>query len=519
MIPRSDQEIARFRAAFEALPADIRPGIDSETLDSILDAAGRLADDVLAPLDPVADRQGCRIEGGRVVTPTGYPEAWQALAEGGWLGLDQPERHGGSALPITLKAMVTALFDRACPAFGMAAGASVSAAALLEEHAPEDVATEWVPALINGERAATIAVSESDAGSDVGRMRTRAVRNGDSWRIHGTKQWISFGDHDLTGMIGHCLLARTGEDPGGRGLSLFLVPSVLPDGTRNAIEVVRIEEKLGLHGSPTCALSFDGAQAVMLGTPERGLPQLFTMIVLMRLQVGCQGLACAVRATEITEAYAEERLQGGDPKAPPVPIARHPDVARQLQSMRSRTEILRAAVLHLTCLLDRGPEDAEAAALAQFLLPLVKAHGAETGFDVANAGIQVLGGAGYTREWPLEQSLRDIRVAAIYEGTTGMQGIDFLERRLMRNGSGFEAFRAAATGPVATAFAALVDDLRKVKDADKRLAAADAVLRAGWLAVSEWLSPRLAEAERPLDLEAEFALRRAIIARCCGWDR
>ena len=522
MIPPSTQEIARFRAAFDAVPGDLRPDIDAETLDSVLDAAGRLADEVLAPLDPVADQMGCRLDGGRVRTPKGYGAAWRALAEGGWLGLDQPEAYGGSALPITLRTMVTALFDRACPGFGMAPGATVSAAALLAEHAPAAVAEDWIPALLSGDRTATIAISEADAGSDVGRIRTRAVPDGGDggggWRIHGSKQWISFGDHDLAPLIGHCLLARSGDQPGGRGLSLFLVPSLRSDGTRNAIQVIRIEEKLGLHGSPTCALSFDGAEAVMLGAPERGLPQLFTMIVLMRLQVGCQGLACAARATEIAQGYASARRQGGDPSAPPVPIAQHPDVARHLHAMRSRTETLRAALLHLSALLDRGPEDGDASALAQFLLPLIKAHGAETGFDVANAGIQVLGGAGYTRDWPLEQSLRDIRVASIYEGTTGMQAIDFLDRRLIRDSRGFDLFCAQATGPVARAFAALVADIRRTQRPETRLSAADAVLRAGWLAITEWLAPRLPEDARPVDLEAEFALRAATVSRICGCD-
>jgi len=507
MIPTSAAEIARFRAAHDAMPDATRPEIDPGLLDSILDTAGRLADDVLAPLDGLADRQGCRVERGRVLTPDGYPSAWQAVADGGWLGLDLGEEYGGSDLPLPLKAMTMALFDRAGLAFNMACGATASASVLLAEHAPEHVAADWIPALIAGRRAATICISESDAGSDVGRMRTRAEPDGDHWRIHGTKQWISFGDHDLAPRIGHCLLARTGDAPGGRGLSLFLVPSTLDDGSPNGVSLIRIEDKLGLHGSPTCALSFDGSQAVLLGTPERGLPQLFTMISMMRLQVACQGLSAAARATEIAETYAAERRQGGDPTQPPVPIALHPDIRRQLAEMRSRTEILRAVVLQLAACMDRSPDDPDAAALAQFLLPLAKAHGAETGFDVTNAAIQVLGGAGYTRDWPLEQTLRDIRVAAIYEGTTGMQGIDFAERRLVRDPSGYDVFRKEATGPIAAAFGSLVADLRAAP-APRRLAAADAVLRAGWLAIAEWLGPRLpGDARQQLeDLDGQFSL-------------
>lgn len=492
MIPSSHNEVNRFQRAFAALPQEARDLVDADTLDSILGAAARIADDVLAPLDEGADRQGCRVENGRVKTPAGYREAFAAVTEGGWIGLDQPEDYGGSALPILLRAITTALFDRAGLAFGMSTGATISGAALLAEHAPADVAQDWIPALIAGERTTTICISESDAGSDVGRMGTRAERDGDEWHIHGNKQWISFGDHDLTDRIGHCLLARTGDAPGGFGLSLFLVPSTFEDGSRNAISLIRIEEKLGLHGSPTCALSFDGARATLLGTPARGLSQLFTMISVMRLQVACQGLACAARATEISEDYAAERLQGGDPKAPPVAISSHPDVQRQLRWMRGQTEALRAVVMQLASSMDAGKTDPHAAALAQLLLPLAKSHGSEIGFDVTNAGIQVLGGAGYTRDWPLEQALRDIRVAAIYEGTTGMQAIDFVERRLIREPQGFDAFVVVASGPLVDRFVALVAELRAAAPSN-RLAAADAVLRAGWLAVVDWLGPRLPE--------------------------
>lgn len=495
MIPSSRSEIGRFHAALAAMPDDERPEIDTDMLGQILDAAGRLADEVLAPLDANADRQGCRIESSRVLTPTGYGAAWRALAEGGWLGLDQPEDFGGSALPVTLKAMTTALFDRAGLALGMASGATVSASVLLSEHAPRDVASEWIPALISGERAATICISEVEAGSDLGRMRSRATPEGDHWRVTGTKQWISFGDHDLAPRIGHCLLARTDDAPGTRGLSLFLVPSHLDDGAPNGISLIGIEEKLGLHGSPTCALSFEGSKAILLGKSERGLPQLFTMITMMRLQVACQGLAAAARATDIAEAYAAERRQGGAPTEPPVPIGNHPDVRRQLDIMRSRTEVLRAVILQLSSCIDRAGHDTEAAALAQFILPLAKAIGSETGFDVANGAIQILGGAGYTRDWPVEQTLRDIRVAAIYEGTTGMQALDFTERRLIREPAGYDAFRRRATGPLATAFAGLVDEIRAAAP-DRRQAAADAVLRAGWLALTEWLGPRLPDEAR-----------------------
>ncbi|MBF9034381.1 acyl-CoA dehydrogenase [Rhodobacterales bacterium HKCCE2091] len=519
-MPSAAPEGDRLLAALEATPGwhrllELRPEIDRDVAAGVLDAAARLADDVLAPLDRPADIEGCRVEAGRVRTPSGYAAAWSAMAEGGWLGVDLPEERGGSGLPIAIQACTEVLFDRACPAFGMAGGASRSAAILLQEHAPDDVAEDWVPAIVSGERTATICISEPDAGSDVGRIRTRAERAGDVWRITGQKQWISFGDHDITDTIGHCLLARSGDQPGGRGLSLFLVPNRRADGSDNGISVIRIEEKLGLHGSPTCALAFEVSEAHLLGTAERGLPQLFTMIAMMRLQTGCQGLGTAVRARDIAEGYAAERRQGGRPDAPPVIIDTHPDVIRQLGVLRGMTGVLRAAVIELALAMDLGHIEpgGDHGDWAAFLLPLVKNFGAETGFQAASAGIQVLGGAGYTQEWPLEQSLRDSRVFAIYEGTTGMQGIDFLERRLVREPAAFEAFMARAKGPLARRLAALGEALRGA-DAGDRLAVADDWLRAGWLALTEYLAPRLTEDEaRPAiaQISERFAVHEAAI--------
>ncbi len=493
-------DAARVLAALDRFP------VDREVAAAVLDAAVRLADGVLAPLDEAGDRIGCRLEGGRVLCPPEYAEGWAAVAAGGWIGLDLPEALGGSGLPLVMQAAAQQVLDRGGIGFNMGWQASRAAAHLLAQRAP-DLALEWVPALIAGDRAATICISEPGAGSDVGRIRSRAVFDG-RWRITGTKCWISYGDHDVVPLIGHCLLARTSDAPGSRGLSLFLVPS------GPGVAVTRIEDKLGLHGSPTCVLDFEGAEGHLIGEPGRGLAQLFTMIELMRLQTGCQGLGAASRACDLAEGYALERLQGGSPEAPPAPIARHPDVRRQLTAMRSATEILRAAVLELAAVLDLARNGGDHAALAAFLLPLVKNFGAETGFLVASGAVQVLGGAGYTRDWPAERLLRDTRVLSIFEGTTGMQGIDFLERRLVRDRRGFDAFlaRARAEGAdpaVIEPFAALAGELIACPDETRRLAAADAWLRAGWVAVSAWLAPRLAPAERPGLLPERLALHAA----------
>lgn len=517
----SDQQ-RRSLAALAATPGwagvCAASGMDDETAAAVLSAAGQLAEGVMIPLDVTADREGCRMEGGRVRVPGAYHGAWAAYAAGGWIGLDLPEALGGSGLPVSLQAMAAQIFDRACPAFNMATGASRSGAVLLAERAPE-LAAEWVPALIAGERAATICISEPGAGSDVGRLRTRAVREDGVWRVTGQKIWISFGDHDLVPRIGHCLLARTSDQPGTRGISLFLVPNLRADGGDNGVTPVRIEEKMGLHGSPTCVLAFEGAEAHLIGEVDRGLPQLFTMIELMRLQTGGQGLGLATRACDVAEAYAQERAQGGDPRLPPVPIARHPDVQRQLAQMRARTEVLRAAVAELGCTMDlaRGDpagSDTDAGAYAAFLLPLIKTFGAETGFDVANRGIQVLGGAGYTAEWPLERAARDARVLSIYEGTTGMQALDFLERRTVKDRAGLEAFLSRAEaleGPgaeVITRFAALARALPGALP-DGRLWIADDWLRCGWLALTALLAPRVAQ----WDATAAEAVTAQIVER------
>ncbi|MEZ5667189.1 MAG: acyl-CoA dehydrogenase family protein [Alphaproteobacteria bacterium] len=495
--------------------AALRPELDAETVTLAVDAAAGLAEQTLAPLDPVADRQGCRLDRGRVVTPDGYGAAWRTLARAGWIGIDLPEIHGGQGLPLALQAACQPLLDRACPAFMMAAGASRCAARLLAAVADADTARDWIPMLVAGAWAATICISEPDAGSDVGRIRTAARRTADGWRVTGTKTWISFGDHDLAERIGHCLLARSGSDPGTRGLSLFLVPDRHPDGTRNGVTVERIEEKMGLHGSPTCTLRFADAQAVPLGTEGRGLAALFAMIAPMRLLTGCQGLGIAFGAHAVARRYAGERRQGGAPDAEQPPIASHDDVRRQLIAIESDIAILQAATLELATAMDLADSEPDPdartahAAAAAWMLPLIKTFGAETGFNAASAAIQLLGGAGYTREWPVEQALRDSRVLTIYEGTTGMQALDFLKRRHWADGGAglatvlarmrqeITACRAVApaaadAAAIVDAFAALAAEMLGRRDTPRRGEyGADGFLRAGWLCMSAWMAARL----------------------------
>jgi alkylation response protein AidB-like acyl-CoA dehydrogenase len=486
--------------------------LDDGMADALLDEAAKLAERVLAPLNAPADRIGCKLEGGRVRTPPGYGDAWRALAEGGWIAPDLPEPLGGMGLPTAVQAAAQTLFDRGCMAFMMAPGASRCAAHLLADCAP-DLAADWGPALTRGDRAATIAISEPGAGSDAGRIRTRATRDGDVWRVTGEKIWISFADHDMAGPIGHCLLARTSDTPGTRGLSLFLVPDRLSDGTPNGCSVTRIEEKLGLHGSPTCALALDGARAHLIGEEGRGLAQLFAMIARMRLMVGGQGLGQAWAAWDAARLHADTRHQGGPPDTPPLPLSTHADVRRMLMDMEARVLVLAGAMLELATAMDAGAHDPAGAARASALMPLVKTFGAETGFDMASAAIQVMGGMGYTRDGGVEQRLRDTRVLAIYEGTTGMQAQDFLHRRLIRDeGTGLAALLAAARSEGADP--RVTDGIERLAtrlaDAtpDRRDAAADAFLRAGWVLVTAWMTARLSTCP-PWTGAAESLARRS----------
>ncbi|WP_323771255.1 acyl-CoA dehydrogenase family protein [Antarctobacter sp.] len=484
-------------------------GLDDTAVTQILGETFKLAEETLAPLAARADAEGCRVDNGRVRTPEGYGEAYRALGDGGWLAADLPDDLGGLGLPLALHVAAALPLEGAALPFMMLPGSSRAAAFCLAANAP-DLAAEWCPRLADGTWAATICISEPDAGSDVGRIRTKAKPQGDGWRISGTKCWISFGDQDMTDRIGHLLLARTGDAAEGtRGLSLFLVPNVTDDGVSNGIHVERIEEKLGLHGSPTCVLRFEDAAGTMIGAPGRGLPALFTMIERMRLQVGTQGAGVAASCARLARSYAQDRRQGGTPAAPAVPLTAHPDVDRQLLLMEARALLLAALVLETACTLDAAKAGSkQAAALAPVLLPLAKTFGGELGQDNASAAIQVLGGAGYTREWPAERHFRDVRITTIYEGTTGMQAQDLVLRRLLKDDRALDAFPGdapddLAVPPLLARFADLIGRL-KAADTTARLYGADGVLRAAWCVQSAVLAVRLqgmsAQTDRALDL-------------------
>lgn len=495
---------------------------DDAPVDDILTSAMRFADVHLAELNRIGDREGCRLVDGRVITPVAHKPAWDAYCADGWLMIDAAPALGGMGLSAALALAVQEAMDRACPAFGMMPVPIRAGSLLLDAFGDDAIKSEWLPRLMTGEWGATICISEPDAGSDVRRIRTRATANADgSWSVTGEKCWISFGDQDLTARIGHLLVARTGDR-----ISLFLVPDRFGD-NRNAIVVRRIEEKLGLHLSPTCALGFEGARAILIGEQGRGLQQLFVMIRQMRLATGVMGLGIAGRAFDVAMAYARERRQGGNGPAP-IAIVDHADVQRMLLGMAARVETLRGLIFaaanqfDLARLAPDADARADAAALAGWLLPIVKTLGGETGFDVASEAIQVLGGAGYTREWPVEQGLRDARVLTIFEGTTGLQAQDLLFRRVLADeGRGLRVFLAQARRDAVQcpALAECLDELELVaaglascspRDAE---AGATAFLDLAGLAASAWIAARLSAGNgsdplsRHLAIIGSFALK------------
>lgn len=486
--------------------------VEPDLVAAVLTEAQRFADTWLGPLNASADRNAPRLVDGHVQVSADHRAAWQAFVEGGWNAIDFEPEIGGQGLPLLIAVAVQQLFDRSHPAFGMLAVSTRSAARLLSASGDESLRQSWLPRMAAGDWTASICISEAGAGSDLGRMRTRAHRQADgSWTVTGEKQWISFGDHDLSERIGHCVLARTEAT---KGLSLFLVPDRLEDGNRNAVFVRRIEDKLGLHQSPTCAIGFEDAQAVLLSEEGRGLADIFVMIVNMRLAVAATGVGIASGAADLALQYAGERRQGGG-GAEPTLLAEHADVQRMLLSMSSDAEVLRGLVYATAVQADLArlsPDEAErnrSSALLQWLLPLIKTVGGETAFRNASGAIQVLGGAGYTTEWPAEQALRDARVLTIFEGTSGMQALDLLHRRLWRDrGLGLLEFldvaRADLAGAPRAGAAALelaldrLDEvagcLMELQDRPREAeAGAVALLDLAGLAARGWIAVRLSK--------------------------
>ena len=432
-------------------------GVDDDLLDAVLGEAGRFAAEAIAPLNAAANKAGCtRHQDGSVTTPPGFQEAYRQYREAGWGTLALPEEYGGQGLPHVMATAVEEFLNSACHAFNMYPGLTHGAVAVLEARGSEELKAAYLPRLVSGEWLGTMALTEPQAGTDLGLVRTRAAPNADgSFAVTGEKIFCSGGEHDLTDNIVHLALARLPDAPAGsRGISLFLVPKILPDGTRNAVSCGAIEHKMGLSGSATCAMHFEGATGWLVGEPNAGLAAMFIMMNAARLSCGVQGVAQAELAYQKAAAYALERRQGraAGSAEEADPLIVHPDVRRLLMDARAFTEGFRALVLWTAWQIDQGNED-----LVALLTPVIKAYGTDRGFETAVAMQQIFGGHGYITETGVEQIVRDARAPMLYEGANGVQALDLVGRKLLRDG-----------GQTVERFIALVEG--QCEDADETLA-------------------------------------------------
>src|SRR5437763_2760630 len=423
-----------------------------DLVDQVLDQAAKVAGDVIAPLNAVGDRERSRLENGVVRTPTGFADAYRSYVEGGWNSLPFDPAHGGQGLPQVVSTAVLEIWSSANMSFSLCPLLNIGAVELLQAHGSPEQKRLYLEKMISGEWTGTMNLTEPQAGSDVGALRTRAVKKGDHYEITGQKIFITYGDHDMAANIVHMVLARLPDAPAGtRGISLFLVPKRLvnPDGSlgaHNDLRCVSLEHKLGIHGSPTCVMAYGdrgGAAGYLVGEPNRGIECMFTMMNNARLNVGLQGVAIAERAYQQARDFARQRVQGrpaGVKAEGPLPIIHHPDVRRMLLDMRASTEAARALTYYVAAGIDRARHhpDADERARQQrrvdLLIPVVKAWCTDLGAEVASTGVQVHGGMGYVEETGAAQHLRDARIAPIYEGTNGIQANDLVARKLARDG-------------------------------------------------------------------------------------
>ncbi|MDA7415449.1 acyl-CoA dehydrogenase family protein [Xenophilus arseniciresistens] len=431
-------------AQLAALPA-FADSADAALMRQVLEEAGRFVGEVVAPLNRTGDEIGCRFDNGAVVSPPGFKEAYQAFWQAGWPALSAAVEDGGQGLPAVLDAVLYEWLSGANHGFTMAPGLLHGAYECLRHHGSEELKARYLSKIATGEWLATMALTEAHAGSDLGRVRTRATPQADgSVLLSGSKIFISGGEHDLTDNIVHLVLCRLPDAPEGpKGLSLVLAPKVLEDGTRNAIHCERIEEKMGLHGSPTCVLRFDEARGWLVGEAGKGLNAMFVMMNAARLHVALQGIGTLDAAWQKAHAYAQERQQmrvPGATGAEPSLIAEHPAIARILDTQRAWIDGGRLIAYRTGLQLDlarHAPEPKlreRAQRWCALVTPILKAACTQQGFEGASACLQVFGGHGYVREWGVEQHVRDVRVAMIYEGTNEIQAIDLLVRKVLPDG-------------------------------------------------------------------------------------
>lgn len=507
-----------------------------DVTDAILTEAGKLCEEVMAPLQRVGDTSPARLENGVVRTPPGYAEGYRAIVEGGWVGIAAPQDYGGMGLPMTVTAAVNEMMAAACLSLQLNPLMSQGQIEALEHHASEELKALYLPKLISGEWCGTMNLTEAEAGSDVGALRSRAEPNGDgTYAVTGQKIFITWGDNDFTANVCHLVLARLPDGaPGTKGISLFMVPKYIPDadgnpGKANSLKVVSLEHKLGLHGSPTAVMQYDGATGWLVGAPHGGMKAMFTMMNNARLGVGGQGIGVAEAAFQHALAYAMERKQGKTPVAGGSgAIVDHADVRRMLAMMKAETFAARAIGLACAVAIDMGRAtgDSDWQARAALLTPIAKAYGTDTGIEVAQIGIQVHGGMGFIEETGAAQFLRDARVTAIYEGTNGIQAMDLVARKMMDGGeaayrlleeiqTGAEAARASLpdlAGDVWNAAESLRETTEWLvgQDLNDRFAGAVPYLKAFALVLGGHFHLKAAQADGARTALARFFIRRLL---------
>ena len=449
--------------------------LEADFTGAVLDEAGKLARDVLAPLNASGDLEGCRLENGVVRTPAGFRDAFDRMREGGWTALDCDPDYGGQGMPYALYSCVGEIFVGANMAFNMYQGLTHGAYSAIHAHGTDDQKATYLPRLASCEWTGTMNLTEPHCGTDLGQMRTKAEPQADgSYKITGQKIFISAGDHDLASNIIHLVLAKApGGGEGTKGVSLFIVPKVMVNGdgslgARNAVSVGKIEDKMGIHGNATCVLNYDGATGYLLGDLHKGMKAMFTMMNEARLSVGLQGYAVAEAAYQNALAYAKERLQGRDvtgaknPTGPADPLIVHPDIRRALMDQKSFIEAARHFTIWSASLIDRSRRagDASAEGLASLLTPVIKGFLTDKGFESTVQAQQIWGGHGYIEEQGMSQYVRDARITMIYEGANGVQALDLVGRKLAEGG-----------GKHVMAFFEMVKSFIKENEGDADLAA------------------------------------------------
>lgn len=469
---------------WQALPA-LAEVVDAETADAILEEAGKITANSIAPLNRSGDEEGCRWDGGAVSTPAGYREAYQLYAEGGWVGVGGDPAFGGMGMPKVISAQVEEMMNSASLAFGLYPMLTSGACLSIYAHASEELKQKYLPNMYAGVWSGSMCLTEPHAGTDLGIIRTKAEPQADgSYKVSGTKIFITGGEHDLTDNIIHLVLAKLPDAPAGsRGISLFLVPKVLVNddgslGERNSLSCGSIEHKMGIQASATCVMNFDGATGWMIGEPNKGLAAMFTMMNYERLGVGIQGLATGERSYQSAIEYARERIQSRAPTGPVAqdkaadPIIVHPDVRRMLLTMKALNEGGRAFSSYVALQLDIAKfSDDEAArqraeAQVALLTPVAKAFLTDMGLETTVHGQQVFGGHGFIREWGQEQLVRDCRITQIYEGTNGIQALDLVGRKIVGSGGTmYQAFVDEIRAFVASAGADLSEFTEPLKAA------------------------------------------------------